>query len=400
MIPSWYICFTDEDQQYLRDNFLDREVSVQIRFESITSLLVADILQDSSNAQLVCSCLKKLLERDFSALLAYISGTIGSATSNAFLQLLVSIPDRLANTLQKLTPDEFLPTNYYDSLLKRTLSYLNTNNQEKDFSCASSLISKLCKLGYSLQFVKVSLEYSPESMAKLLHNLPENLLESIVYYLLLELSKSSVEEASKSLVNILRNEIPTKSLQYIFTQKLFITKIFKKQTTVLLCYFLKQVSLTYSTIEQYTIPSILANIVNIWSDSLFIKNSSLSQQQNISYCIIELLKYVNKEDLLASQLVPKLIQGVQLRLESPQFPVRNQGMNVAAVFSTIIDPSNPLKFDEMIPDIHAESAEEEVVAKENKSQEVPKDNPKDVPAKKIRKPKKGNIRPLKNLIAR
>jgi hypothetical protein len=354
VIPSWYICFTDEDQEYLRNQFLENpQVPLQFRFESISSLLVPDILQDSANSQLICSTVENILNANFESLLEYISVTSAPLATNVFIQIIISIPDRLANALQHQLPAEFLPKRYYPAILSNVLSYLQSYHQEKDFICAAHLLARICKLGYYSDFVQIYLEFTiknPSSiiLSKLFHNLPENLTESIVHYLLIDLSSMPCEEASKILLSILQYDIPqSKSLQYAITNKLFVTKTYKKHTIILLSHFLNQIHLAYPTNEEYSLTNVLNNIVNIWRDSLFIRNSSLPQHQNISNSIIELLKYVSKEELLSSQLVPKLIQGVQSHLESPQFPIRNQGMNVATCFSTIIDPTNPLKFDDM-----------------------------------------------------
>jgi hypothetical protein len=354
VIPSWFICFTTEDQIYLANNFLNNQkIPSYLRLESISATLSKDLIQDPSNSQLIFSTLNALLTNDFNALFSNISSF--GASADVYTQIIVSLPDRIANALQqKSVPTEFLPKNYYSTIIANSLEYLKNFKEQKDFLFVSQFLGKLCKLGYHSNFVHIYLEYtvnnnSTTEFAKILKSLPENVIDQVVHHLLTDLStKMSCGDSSKILLNILQFSLnQSKSLQHFITNKSFVTKIYKKQIIVHLVHFLKEVHSNFPQIEIYSITSVVNNIVNIWRDSLFIRNSNLQLQTSITTSILELLKYMSKEDLLSSQIVPKIIQGVQSRLESPQPPIRNQGMMVATCFSTIIDPTNPLKFDEM-----------------------------------------------------
>ena len=70
-----------------------------------------------------------------------------------------------------------------------------------------------------------------------------------------------------------------------------------------------------------------------------------------------------KEDLEAASVIPSILQAVQVRLHSPITSARKRAMLLAQVFAFVVDPGNPLQFE----DFHSD---EEVEADAGKVAEV------------------------------
>ena len=67
-----------------------------------------------------------------------------------------------------------------------------------------------------------------------------------------------------------------------------------------------------------------------------------------------------KEDLEASSVIPSILQAVQVRLHSPIASARKRAMLLAQVFAFVVDPDNPLQFE----DFHSDDEEEVNAGKE------------------------------------
>lgn len=79
------------------------------------------------------------------------------------------------------------------------------------------------------------------------------------------------------------------------------------------------------------------------------RNAPLQQQSHVSAALALGVSGLTKEGLEQTPgLLASLLQGVSTRLDSPIWDTRGLGMRVATAFSTVLDPQNPLVFDEEV----------------------------------------------------
>lgn len=84
-----------------------------------------------------------------------------------------------------------------------------------------------------------------------------------------------------------------------------------------------------------------------WSKKEFVQSIPMEQQTYVTAALGLSLEKMSKEDLdAAKDLMPSILQGVSVRLESPADLVRRMAGSIALVFSKIIDPNNPLYLDD------------------------------------------------------
>ncbi len=62
-----------------------------------------------------------------------------------------------------------------------------------------------------------------------------------------------------------------------------------------------------------------------------------------------------KEDLEAASVIPSILQAVQVRLHSPITSARKRAMLLAQVFAFVVDPGNPLQFEDFHSDDEVEA---------------------------------------------
>ena len=82
-----------------------------------------------------------------------------------------------------------------------------------------------------------------------------------------------------------------------------------------------------------------------WSGGVHTSGTSLAQQRYVSAALVLGLGRLPVQ-LVSEELMPTLLQGVQHHLQSPSPPVRRLGMDVAEALSRVIDPDNPVCFDD------------------------------------------------------
>jgi len=90
------------------------------------------------------------------------------------------------------------------------------------------------------------------------------------------------------------------------------------------------------------------DVATVWSDETFVSGATPDAEQYLTRALLRLLPHVGSEHVNSGgALLTRLIDGVRHRLSSPLKPVRLSGMRVGQAFSRILDPSNPLDFEEL-----------------------------------------------------
>jgi telomere length regulation protein len=94
---------------------------------------------------------------------------------------------------------------------------------------------------------------------------------------------------------------------------------------------------------------VLAQTAQLWGAPDFVRNAPLQQQSQVSAALALGVSGFSKEGLERTpDLLSSLLQGVSTRLDSPIWDTRGLGMRVATAFSMVLDPKNPLVFDEEV----------------------------------------------------
>jgi telomere length regulation protein len=90
------------------------------------------------------------------------------------------------------------------------------------------------------------------------------------------------------------------------------------------------------------------DVATVWGDEAFVSGSSPDAELYVSRVLLQFLPHVTQAQLdTGGTLLTRLVDGVRHRLSSPLRHVRINGMRVGEAFSKIIDPTNPLVFDEL-----------------------------------------------------
>ncbi|GAQ83388.1 protein with Telomere length regulation protein [Klebsormidium nitens] len=94
---------------------------------------------------------------------------------------------------------------------------------------------------------------------------------------------------------------------------------------------------------------VLGQIAQVWGGPEWVRNAPLQQQSHVSAALALGISGLTKEGLEQTPgLLGSLLQGVSTRLDSPIWDTRGLGMRVATAFSMVLDPQNPLVFDEEV----------------------------------------------------
>lgn len=90
------------------------------------------------------------------------------------------------------------------------------------------------------------------------------------------------------------------------------------------------------------------DVATVWGAESFVSGAAPDAEAYLTHVLLRLLPHVGAEHVGAQgTLLTRLIDGVRHRLSSPLRPVRIDGMRVGEAFSLLLDPSNPLVFDEL-----------------------------------------------------
>lgn len=129
---------------------------------------------------------------------------------------------------------------------------------------------------------------------------------------------------------------------------------------------------------QNFISKYLEIVSQIWSQSIFIHRTEISQQHFISEFLLysfEILVKEQKQDTKDNDLsdkimlcIPNLIQGVTLRLESSIPQIRKHGMKMAQAFSPLV--GQEIQFDELLEE-EKEADQEKQEEEQNKDCSIP-----------------------------
>ncbi|XP_054991407.1 telomere length regulation protein TEL2 homolog isoform X2 [Sorex araneus] len=270
------------------------------------------------------------------------------------LGLVVSLPDRLANQLQRENLPEFLPQNYFPLLGEAAVRALQAvvgslrGGTHCSVSFVSQAVGKACVLGRHREVLGVLV---PQLTAltdgsclwqrvcwRLAEQVPDRAVEAVLTGLVDAVTGPEV--LSRLLGNLV---VKSPKAHFVVTQKLLLLQY--RLTTAAL-----QNLLGYFAMDSQRRPLLvqaLKDLLETWGSSSAIRHAPLAQQRYVSKALLLCLVQLREEELShgREELMASLMAGVKCRLDSSLPAVRRLGMVVAEVASARIHPEGPpLKF--------------------------------------------------------
>ncbi len=104
------------------------------------------------------------------------------------------------------------------------------------------------------------------------------------------------------------------------------------------------------TVDASMLGEALDRVAAVWASGGFVDHVDISVQSHVTQFVSSGLERIiaerkTQKSSLSHPVVPILMRGVQLRLDSLVASTRRMGMDIAEQFSKILDPANPLRFD-------------------------------------------------------
>ncbi|XP_073409663.1 telomere length regulation protein TEL2 homolog [Dendrobates tinctorius] len=268
----------------------------------------------------------------------------------AILMRICSLPDHLANCLQKHNKAPFYPKNYYPHVgnaILRVLQMVSVSLRDGkgcSISFVSQVLGKVCMQGHQLELFSVLVPRLTTLVQsnciwqrmcwRLIEAVPDRWMEPVVTGLV------QTADGSASLSHLLGDLVlKNKKTQFLLTQKmLFLQYSLKKE--------MLQSVLGYLSMESSRRPlltKILKQLLEVWSSGSVVKQSPYPQLLHISRSMFICLFLLNKEEIAGckQELLLALTAGTRLYLDSSVPPVRCLGMVVAESLSRYLEPEGP-----------------------------------------------------------
>lgn len=356
------------DSEILNKLFVVEGGSYGIFLESLT-ILSHSLKQEatpSSRLDRTLRLLKKLITSD-----ALVSATVDVCLfiTNKFcsqravaiarweeaMQLIVSLPAKIANKLEGRGADIFQSSNFskfvFVNLAKVIGIIYNIKrhlNIVVDNTPVSLLLSKTINTFYSEDSAKLFLKI----MSSWCHE--RHLFNFLISDILSKLNQKCVERTASLILqtnnimvsDLLGNCILQPSWKYVLCRKIPFL-IFHSCDDIII----NLVKYLGNLVDKSFLCKTLTDLLRIWSDKSSLKHTSYEQHLYITKIILFSLRcltdYINKNPELKSELKIHILHGVPVHLESTAENVRVIGMVTGEMFMSLIekDSNNQLKFD-------------------------------------------------------
>uniref|UniRef100_A0A182NGG3 ENTH domain-containing protein n=1 Tax=Anopheles dirus TaxID=7168 RepID=A0A182NGG3_9DIPT len=353
------------------------DASALFPLEAINALTKRSVLQCAS-CEIALQLLTRLLEDESVLCAAFIQLSVeresdrNEGVCNQLVQLLASVPNKVANVLKSETPDKLLPQQYTKTLYRqfiRTLTTLNDaivfyETKQKSASLplgvkfAASLLSKLIsdfhheRRSPSLRAVLVLLLDGINRLPKLAHfirnifaGLTSTAVEIVAYVALSERIDFSA---------IFEQTIPT-SWSYVLLQKIPLYNYYPNNDTIVeeLIRLLARIP---STVEQSSgnsespLKRLTEQLLVVWSGRAAIQRTSFEQHLYVTKLL--LLAATTRIHIdtdwssACSETYRRLLfDGLRAHLESPIVKIRCTGMITVEVIMCLLDERKKLATD-------------------------------------------------------
>ncbi|XP_033117769.1 telomere length regulation protein TEL2 homolog [Anneissia japonica] len=272
------------------------------------------------------------------------------------ITLIISLPDRVANKLQKRLGPRLLPQPYFTILARDILNVLikvQQNLQDGEslsITFLGLLIGRICQSGHTDTLLDVILpslvELSDDSLIwqriceQLFLHVPDRCLEKLVVGVLKKTPWFGF------LGNMLGDAV-TKSntLQTLLTKKLLLMRHYPEDL------FLQNIFgyLAGSEKRRKLLPKILKSLLETWSDGSSVKHTSYDQHLYISKAVVIAIGHLNQTEICKNKddYLKFLMDGMKHHLQSPIPNMRQLGMMLAETLTKQLDSSghHSLKFE-------------------------------------------------------
>lgn len=327
--------------------------------ESLNALILA--LKKTENERkifVISIILEQLLKSDslFSAIVSSCKYRVQNViqeeefdeTWRNLVQILVSLPNRVANKLKNKIFDSFLPEKYLKIIcfhIAHAISFINIGlhyDIKVELKLLSFLISKLIIITNSenlLPFTNILTEWCFEN---------KNNERDIIQNILKALDTSSIEpiavlflkycDINLGIHQIFGDILLNSNWKYILTTKIPLMCYYKDDNLVinLISYLAQFLNNNRILIE------LLIKLLNIWGDKSALNHTSVEQHKYITKLIIMCVRkckhHLNRNE--KDNIQRLLFSGISVHLESTDIILRAMGMSVGEIFTNELSESD------------------------------------------------------------
>ena len=350
----------------VRKLFIVEGCTTQMFNESILSLINAlKEAEKEQNILCIVLILKELLKSDalFSAIIDSCKRCIHMDESSrrmkkeheeqtweGIVQILISLPNRVANKAKKKTPDCFLPKTYAKILsfhLTRSIFFLNDGLQygvKSNVRILSTLLSKMFLVmdcTHLTPLIDIMSEWCFEN---------KNNIKSLTQSLLAEMDRKSVEtvvililkhcNSSSGTHNFLGNLATNPTWKYILTTKVPLMSWYSDENLMR-----NLISYLGCFQSERILNELLLKLLHIWGDRSALNHTSFEQHLYITKLIILSIRLL-KNQLSSSEkreIQNLVFHGISAHLESTQGLIVAIGMITGEIIAEIVNDDSPSK---------------------------------------------------------
>lgn len=265
--------------------------------------------------------------------------------------IMVSLPERIANSRDQDVPSGLVANKYFVSLLDgilRTLHHardkVNTGS-DVHVTFLSRLLGRVCVVGQSelvaRHLVPRLVQHCENDYvfrrvcSKVVTGAPDSCIENVVTVLL------SALHDYRHVDWFLADCVCTQSqLKYLVTVKLPLIRTFNKVSVL-------QNLIGHLATSERRKPmflDLIKEILSVWGDKTLMKHQSEQQQKYLTSALMIAaghLKVTGCDKSVADGIMSKLLHGVQNHIASPESWIRVYGMVVAEQLTAVIQPEGP-----------------------------------------------------------
>ncbi|XP_063286669.1 telomere length regulation protein TEL2 homolog isoform X1 [Pelobates fuscus] len=264
-----------------------------------------------------------------------------------------SLPDHLANSLQKRNKPLFYPKNYYPRVagaILRVLRMISDSLREGkgcSISFVSQVMGKVCMQGHQIELLSVLVPHLLTLLKsdciyqrlswRLVESVPERWMDALITGIL-QVARGPAD-VSKLLGDLV---LKNKKVEYLFTQKmLFLQYCVQKEKL--------QCILGYLSLEKSRRPlmvKVLRELLEVWSSASVVKHSPHAQLLHLSRSILICSSLMNDDEIQSCKEEIKfaLVNGTHVYLDNSILNTRRLGMLVSEALSKYLNPE-PLHFE-------------------------------------------------------
>eukprot|EP01083_Nonionella_stella_P277312 942713_1 len=323
--------------------------------------------------------------------------SVPSTHTVAIIAAICSLPDLVATRMHRDVPTWLRARSFVRLLSACVARYVESGRtSENSLEALTHLLSKLCRTGNSRELVEVLLPNIAQSSVhdrstfsryrSLITGISPTASATFLEHTVRTLASSSVNlgiSYGKRLAmfsDLCSGSVESHSLiRHSITDRLLLAKVLPVRCLDFIIALVDKIdSPTKSSLDPSVTLSyrewVLEQCVSAWNSRSMVQHTSLPHHTYLTHAIVRLIRLlcsptqadqatgdcgIPVEDDMSTEpvgsgdigenpaLLPELLRGVKIRLESSLEDVRILGMAVAEAFSVILMPSKPLRFDEL-----------------------------------------------------